>query len=1394
MRGVGFAGNLRTLSLVEVFQTLGRIQGTGVLRLAAEAGGRDVVFDEGKIIGIAFREGERKQALLKRLILLNKLDAHSAASLSATGSESQVVQAIIEQGWVSAEDVTEAYEQQAREELESLTSWDYADFVFEDAVPEQEFALQLVERYRKHPITIDMSHLLIESTRRSDEWVRLRDEIPDDQTIFSPVPVTSTVLLRASTEYPATAVVPLIDGVRTVHEICEESVTSRLDTYAVIGDMLTRHLIVALQPDEIMANADHLIGTMDFHRAARLYRLLLSKNSTDTELCERLAACLEHLGDPMEASACLSQLAQSQLELGDAAKAEDSARRAVELAPSRPEAHLGLSRCLLAQEKKPEAVEQLRELVTIYLGLGHLEEARSTCLKILTIAPGDEDARRELARIFSRADREAVGEDVVVCVRCDHVNHREAATCAKCGTSLQLTCLSCQRIVCVSDRLCIFCGANPHAGSKREPAAGRPTTARFLKTDRIASTKRDEQGAWRKEIAGALERARAAEEQGRFADALVAWKEVASFQQDSSDIQFHIRELEIRISQRFIEERIVRGHELRKKRRFYSAMRCYKEALRLLPAEDPRTAPLNEILASCVHWHRRNAMFYGAAIVVVASIGFMMVVMPQLQLHYLRTKSAKDVMEQIEVAKLTGSPQSIIDAGVELAKMSRTAEKIRGNLGREAKLVVSDLSDELRVAQTMAAEHEIHLIAVELGQGQLDEAADHINKFGGAFPALLSDKLLILEKQLFELRHKQDQFAQELSQAPARLAKAQACEKAQSLDQALEAYRTLLNVSDAKIASEAVASVARLEPQDHSIRERCDQALKLVGEDLHAADQAFAGLEAEAGHWHLDGKVREVRADIRRRLDAATADWAGLGANPGQDALVSFIGAHPGSPEIASANARLAVLRQLAQSRTELDNRYKAAVDGMHWQDAWQAARDLVAVGAVQTPIPEAIDTLPEGATVSVAGKVAGTTPCVVRWTDGSAGELVVSLEGWQAQRLSLADAGRNWHLKLELARQEQWRTAVRRALNSLVPVPGGVLASGPEVLALIDPAGHLVWSTAVPKADSDLSDHPRPRHLPVAMPEGASAIAMGDHGIKLLDSTGKTIAELPSDGEIRGRPTVYSNELMGEKPRLAFAASALYAGAIGEDPAVIPLTDAAIAGPLVVARDLERVLCIVDVRGHLLGIEESTKKQCWDLDLSASDCGMMVPLGGSTVAMVLDGSRLVSVYLAGAQPVVRWSHALSAAVVGDLVVAGGNLVLASGDAVLRLSDSGAALPSLALGGPASCQPAVAGDLLAVGRVDGRLLLFQGDRLRWSTLPIAGTLHLARALPGPAGRRARRWHRARLRPVEARVHQLACATQRAGEQRAGPVEDLPRNALPAMRVIQELTCPMPRPS
>jgi Flp pilus assembly protein TadD/DNA polymerase IIIc chi subunit len=482
---MGFAGNLGTLTLVEVFQTLNRIQATGALRLVSADGGREVIFAQGEIVGVGFRAGEEGQALLRRLITEQVISPDEAANISSDGRSTAIVASLIEAGVATAGDVEDARQRQALDELHNLFTWDYADFVFHDATPEAPAVEEQVRIAQERPLGISLNALLMESARRSDEWQRFRSVITDDDMVIGPAQGAEADLAAAGGTYPGSAVIPLVDGVRTVGDIVKASVATRFDIYLVIVGLLDQTKLVVLTRSDLIYHGDYLVARQDHARAAMVFRRALAEDATDVDTTKKLASCLERLGDQPTAAGCHGQLALAMLADGQGEQACDHARRATTLAPADPQLRLTLVRCLMGEQDNQGAVSELKRLTGMYLDNGLLEDARGTCLKILEIDGKDEDARRELARIYSQAENDPGSEDVVICVSCSHVNHREAANCAQCNTALHLTCINCGRVVGVSDRICIFCGANPNiikgrAVQARRAAGGNPATSRMV--------------------------------------------------------------------------------------------------------------------------------------------------------------------------------------------------------------------------------------------------------------------------------------------------------------------------------------------------------------------------------------------------------------------------------------------------------------------------------------------------------------------------------------------------------------------------------------------------------------------------------------------------------------------------------------------------------------------------------------------------------------------------------------------------------------------------------------------------------------------------------------------------------------------------------------------------
>ena len=1371
---MGFAGNLRTLSLPEVVQTLARIQATGILRLAADEGHRDVVFNVGTIIGVEFTIGAERQALLQRMIMQGKIDATAAAAISAAGSETQVVRGLVEQGLVSEEEVIEARECQAEEELISLCTWEAADFVFHDAGPEEQEATELVAKWTKLALKINSGSLLMEAARRMDEWSRLKEKIPDSAMVFGVANGQDEGFAKASSDYPAVAVIPLIDAIRNIEDIVKDAVVTRLEVYQVISSLLDQKLICQLSREDLLAHADFWKEQHNNQLAARLYRRSLAIFPSDNETQIKLGACLEYIGDQHEAAQCYGQLARGFADEGDPGRASEFARHAVSLLPEDAKLRQVLARCHFARGDTVAATVELKEIVRIYLDLGQLEDARGTCLKILDINKGDEYARRELARIFSRVEKDNQSEDVVVCVQCGTVNHREAHTCSNCKASLQLTCLSCARVVAVSDRLCIFCGANPHAGGAGRRSGGSPSTSRIINRNgarrpsglvpTVNTTGGDQRASsgltptrnmsprvgptinepkpddskpvnssterWRADIERHLSTARANEEANNLDQALISWREVGKLQPDNPQIIGHIKDLELQVNQIAIEQDIDLGHRLSRTRHPWKAAKAYRNALRVMSADDPRSKPVTDALARTEKDQQKIGMLYGAAFFLLL-IGATLALRPYYQINRF-TNAATQMLARIDAMnslplETLATDMSDLSAAIDL--LGDDAERIRGTYGNQARLETVNVRGSFLTNRTAIAATSLDAIDKAL-QAQKPMDADRLitlyeanfgsTEFEPHHLTQVKDQLAIQKKQ-FKISE------DERNVAPEKLVQAQKYLAENRLGSAIAAFREITASSNPEVAATVKKTLADLEPKEKVFLAQWNQAIALGAADLVRCDQTLAAIADPARLWGRETELVRLRQEIQTRLKAAETGYVQLKPDTPAAVLEAFVSAHPGTPQMLQARSRLGVLQSRIQGRDQALALYKQQIDARQYEQAWMTGRDLVnGYGALLEPgqvtLPLVIESVPSGATVTLAGKPVGRTPLVIAWKPAYGtqvaddGELLVAAAGWQQTATTLRDVTKDWRLVVSLQRQPLWQVALGKSISAayLMPDLSMIVLSG-DTLASMDGTGRVRWRHGLGTDDVEGGGRARLAHAPAVFPDGRLAFGLPSKDVAIIGPQGNALGKVVTAQEVRGRPLVYTNDVFGADTRLAVAAEALLCGPVGAPALRIPLADSAITGPLALEKDLDKVLVIGTVSGHLVGIQEQTKKMLWDVDLQATDISQLLLVSDTMLVTILDGSKVAAVQIQPDQASISWTHQLKAPAVGEPALTTNGVVIAAGNSVLRYGRDGTMVPAWSLPTPACSAVSAFGEIVAVGTQGGTLHVFKGEQPLWTT-------------------------------------------------------------------------------
>ena len=413
---MGLSGSLRTISLAEIIQTLGRSGATGVLSLTSPAGARDVVFQDGTVIRVVNQDAgvDGGASLIERLVALGAVPLDVATMATGSGGFDTVA-TLEHDNLVEPATLRSALQQVQQDDVVDLFVWDNASFAFREATDEDDpMARQLVSSSSQFPILSPVSNLLMESARRIDEWTTIKDQLPDGRSVPYLFPDREADVRASSPAYPDALILDAIDGVRSMDQIVDEAPVSSIDGYTVLYHLLASGGAGLYRIEQMVSNGRQLLEAGDGERAATLLRHALAVDPSNSEGLQLLAHALEMLGDGQEAARCFAQVALSALKQGQSETALSAARRCSELGAG-AEFQLTLVMVLVETDQLDLAVAELHQLANRLIDERRLSEAKTTCLKILQLAPEDQEARRILSRLYAEGD--GVGDQhVSVCV------------------------------------------------------------------------------------------------------------------------------------------------------------------------------------------------------------------------------------------------------------------------------------------------------------------------------------------------------------------------------------------------------------------------------------------------------------------------------------------------------------------------------------------------------------------------------------------------------------------------------------------------------------------------------------------------------------------------------------------------------------------------------------------------------------------------------------------------------------------------------------------------------------------------------------------------------------------------------------------------------------------
>jgi len=137
---------------------------------------------------------------------------------------------------LTRERIQQALRLQVEEEILDLFVWDKALFAFEEGRPGRE---KTGNPLATLAIRADVTSLLLEAARRADELLQIRRTLPDDKSKVHKIPREIHADQLGEDVVRVDAILPLINGSRTLKSILQKSIYPNFATMRAIHKLLT---------------------------------------------------------------------------------------------------------------------------------------------------------------------------------------------------------------------------------------------------------------------------------------------------------------------------------------------------------------------------------------------------------------------------------------------------------------------------------------------------------------------------------------------------------------------------------------------------------------------------------------------------------------------------------------------------------------------------------------------------------------------------------------------------------------------------------------------------------------------------------------------------------------------------------------------------------------------------------------------------------------------------------------------------------------------------------------------------------------------------------------------------------------------------------------------------
>jgi hypothetical protein len=206
---MAFEGNLETMPVADLLQWVANGRMTGTVRVSRGELSKMIYIRNGEIVSCT--STDPREFLGHFLVSHGAIDEDELqdAMVRQERDGGLLGEILVDRGTIDREGLERMLRLKAEEAIFDLFTWDRGHFLFADGD---------LPGYELIPISLGVAGLVLEGTRRLDEWRRIRDVIPSPLC----VPVAVTTLFEPDDDTPSgrRSVLAAVDDNRSIEDIC----------------------------------------------------------------------------------------------------------------------------------------------------------------------------------------------------------------------------------------------------------------------------------------------------------------------------------------------------------------------------------------------------------------------------------------------------------------------------------------------------------------------------------------------------------------------------------------------------------------------------------------------------------------------------------------------------------------------------------------------------------------------------------------------------------------------------------------------------------------------------------------------------------------------------------------------------------------------------------------------------------------------------------------------------------------------------------------------------------------------------------------------------------------------------------------------------------------------